>query len=235
MDPIYAWALSFITTMAPATQPQYFKDAKESLEEGTARRESIAKDVVDVVYADTLPPLFTGPTGRAQEVPLVLSLMQHESGFRRDVDLGIGPAARGDGGRSWCMMQIQVGGGRTGDWNVKKGRFFQTNDPADEIVKGWTGAELVGDRRKCITAGLRIIRLSFSSTSGMDVMERLRVYASGKVDAGSEASHKRMGLAVKWFSAHPVPDTDDNVVKRLFTPTTEPTTTVSMLPFPSAA
>lgn len=237
MEPvIYAWALSFIISSAPVTNQQFYPHAKESVEDGTARRESIAHDVVDVIYTDeTLPVLFSGPEARAHEVPLVLSIMFHESGFRRDVDLGIGPAARGDGGRSWCMMQIQVGAGRTAPWNKVKKRFAKGTyktvvtegvptrvwsgpDPKEEIEDGWTGPELVKDRKKCITAGFRIVSASFGATNGLPLLDRLRVYASGSRTLGGEESAKRVGKAVRWFSAHRPPMNDTEVREALTAP-----------------
>lgn len=217
-NPIYAWALSFITSVAPADQPQFAKDAKESVGDGQARRESIAKDVVDVVYADPAPPLFAGPKGRGQTVPVILSIMSHESSFRRDVDFGIGPLSKGDGGKSWCLMQNQIGGARTPAWNTKLHRFAYPSDPIEDVVQGWTGKELVEDRKKCITAGLRVVRASFAGTSGLPVLERLRIYASGKADAGSSASQKRMGTAVKWYASHVAPLNDNDAIDLLFPP-----------------
>ncbi len=38
-----------------------------------------------------------------------LTVMQHESGFRRDVHAGVGTWSRGDGGRSHCLGQIMLG------------------------------------------------------------------------------------------------------------------------------
>lgn len=218
-NPIYAWALSFITSVSPADQPQFAKDAKETVEEGQARRESIAKDVVDVVYADPAPPLFAGPYGRGQTVPVILSIMFHEGSFRRDVDLGLGPLSKGDGGKSWCLMQNQIGGAKTPAWNTKLHRFAYPSDPTEDVTQGWTGKELVEDRKKCVTAGLRVIRASFAGTGGLPVLDRLRIYASGKADAGATASQKRMGMAVKWYAAHTAPMSDVDVITLLFPPT----------------
>ena len=231
MNPIYAWALSFIMSAAPVDRPHFIPEAKESVEEGTARRESIARDVVDVVFEDPAPPLFGGPNGRIREIPLILSIMQFESGFRRDIDYGLGKLSRGDHGKSRCLMQVMVGDGRTRPWNRTRHRFATDaevrlwhrlhpadgepddavvilGETVDEIEEGWTGNELEQDRRKCIISGLRIIRGSYGATRGMPPLDRLRVYASGSTEGGAEESAHRIGRAVRWYGRHPAPMTD---------------------------
>ena len=49
-------------------------------------------------------------------------------------------------------MQIQTGTNRTYAWNTVQNRFAYSNDPPDQVVQGWTGPELVQDRKKCIEA-----------------------------------------------------------------------------------
>ncbi len=215
MHAFIAWIVSFIIAVAPPSRPQFIPDAKETQEEALARYESIAHDVVDVVYSDPSPPLFTGPNGRAREVALVLAVMFHESGFRRDVDYGLGKVARGDSGRSYCLMQVQVGGGRTTSWNRVKNRFALPSDPKDDVVAGWSGPDMVQERKKCIEAGLRLVRTSFGACSSHPLLERLRVYTSGSCDKGGKESASRVGKAVNWYTLHPAPWRDVDVMTAL--------------------
>lgn len=69
----------------------------------TARYESIAKDLEDVVENEK--PLFSGPTGKAETALVMLSIASYESGeFREDIDTVKGT---GDHGRAHCIMQIE--------------------------------------------------------------------------------------------------------------------------------
>lgn len=233
METVIAWIVSFIVATAPPDRPQFIKESKETKEEALARYDSIAKDVIDVVWADPQPPIFSGPNGRARTVAVILSIMSHESGFRKDVDLGLGKSAKGDGGHSWCLMQLNIGDGRTATWNTVKGREAYPADPESEVAQGWTGKELVTDRKKCITAGLRVIRMSFAGTAGFPLADRLRVYASGSSNAGGEASARRMNLATKWYASNPSSLTDDEV-SVLLKPKAKDATAVVFAPGPFA-
>jgi hypothetical protein len=184
---------------APPGRKIYYPEAQETKEEAMVRYEAVAKDIVDVVYSPNVKPLFTGPNGRAQTVSVILSVMLHESAFMRHVDLGLGKYARGDHGASWCSMQIKVGDGKTMRWNVKYDRPVAWNDSKDDIFDGYTGEELVQNRKLCISEGLKILRISFGATKGLPLDERLRVYASGDRERGSAASQARMRPAMLFF------------------------------------
>src|SRR5512142_1412193 len=108
MDLIVGWALAFMLAVAPPGTRR-----GETREETIARYTQIATDAVAVAYDPANAPLFGGTGGRARTAGLMLAVAFHESGFRRDVDFGIGPSSRGDSGQSWCLMQIKVGTGRT--------------------------------------------------------------------------------------------------------------------------
>lgn len=207
MEPIIAWVLSFIVAVAPPDRRHFAEGDRETKEEALARYESIARDLVDVVYSPETKPLFAGPDGRAKTAALVLSMMRFESDFRRDVDFGIA-AGRGDHGRSFCLMQIQTGSGRTWPWNKVKQRFALDKDPPSEVEIGWTGEELLQDRKKCLTAGLRIAKMSFNACGSLPESERLRVYASGSCGRGVKESANRFALAKRWYKDHPVPMQD---------------------------
>src|ERR1700722_8559120 len=109
--------------------------AKES---GPARFTGIASDLAAVVYDPDEKPLYPGEDGRAKTALLLASIAAHESTFRVDVEDG---RARGDGGNSWCFMQLHIGSGKT--------------------VEGWTGQDVSADRKLCFRAGLHIAQESF--------------------------------------------------------------------------
>lgn len=218
MNAVIAWLLTFMVAVAPTNRRQFYPDAQETQQEAEARYNSIASDIVSVVYNRDNPPLFNGPDGRSRSASVVMGIMMHESGFRRDVDYGIGRYGRGDGGRSWCLMQIKTGDGRTATWNKAKNRFKQWGDPESELVQGWTGQELVTDRKKCIEAGYRIIRASFQMCRSLPVADWLSVYASGQCATegdGAEKSQARMNTALNWFNAHRPPFSDADILSAL--------------------
>ncbi len=214
---VTAWILSFMVSAAPPGRKIYYPEGQETKEDALVRYEAVAQDIVDVVYSPNVKPLFTGPNGRAQTVSVILSVMLHESAFMRHVDLGLGKYARGDHGASWCSMQIKVGDGKTLRWNVKHDRPYAWNDPQEEIHDGYTGEELVANRKLCISEGLKILRISFGATKGLPLDERLRVYASGDREKGSSASRARMRPAMMFFqkTAKTREFTDSDVMEAL--------------------
>lgn len=71
---------------------------RETVDEGLDRYQTIARSLARIEDQRT--------------ARMALTVVYHESGFRRDVHLGTGRWARGDQGRSWCLGQLLVG--RTG-------------------------------------------------------------------------------------------------------------------------
>ncbi len=200
MEPVIAWILAFMTAVAPPGRKTFYTEAQETQAEAQARYDDIAKDIVDVVYDPQTKVLFGGANGRSRTVSIILSIMLHESGFMKNVDYGVGKYARGDQGRSWCLMQLNIGEGRTLRWNIKEDRPPRWGDNPSDILDGYTGPELVADRQLCIREGLKVLRVSFSSCRGsLPLNQRLRVYASGNCDGGSEGSAARMNTAIRWF------------------------------------
>lgn len=197
------WIMGFMTRHAPPGRKTFYKEAQESQEDALVRYRSIAEDIVEVVYNPETPPLFKGKYGRTRTVTVILGIMLHESGFMRNVDYGIGKYARGDKGNSWCLMQMNVGKGRAwsdaGGWNIKEHRPWRYGDQAEDLIEGSSGPEMVSDRKKCITEGLRLIRLSFRACRSRPFGERLNVYASGRCTAGAEGSQLRLRTATKFW------------------------------------
>jgi len=179
MHALIAYLLSAMMSWAPPASHDYYAPREET----TERYESIARDVAEVALDPNEAPLFGGPQGRAQTALVLMSIANFESGgFRRDVDLGMGPRGRGDSGRSWCLMQINVGEGKT--------------------TERWTGRELVEDRRRCFRAGLERIRQSFALCEGMPLLDRLSGYTRGRCEANDETSRHRLQPAMTWWTRH---------------------------------
>lgn len=94
-----------------------------------------------------------------------------ESGWRKDVDTGL---TRGQGVDS-CVMQVRLLPGRT-------------------TSEGWTWQDLVSDRKKCFTAGARILRHSLYVCKSVPESDRLSAYISGSCysSAGKRRSREHM-------------------------------------------
>jgi hypothetical protein len=164
-----------------------------------ARYESIARDLVTVAADEEEAPLFNGPDARVQTAVLMLSVASFESSFRKSVDDGRG---LGDRGLSYCLMQIHVGGGLTRE--------------------GWTGPQLVKDRKLCFRAALHILRASFGACHSLPLEDRLSAYASGHCFAEAAISRSRVGRARAWWRAH-APPTWPSTAPPAIEPGTEPT------------
>lgn len=213
-----------IVSVAPVDRPKHIPDAKETAAETQARYESIANDLIEVVYDVNEKPLFEGEDGRAKTVAVLLAIANFESGYRKDVDFGKGRWSKGDGGRSWCLHQLNLG---RANWQGRSptrivvnadGSFSFTSDKS----KGWGGEDLVADRKKCFRAALAVARNSFNICPNQGVRESLNVYTSGHCNRGHRESRRRMGLALKWMSSFPGYK-DQQVFAWKAGPTLEPT------------
>jgi hypothetical protein len=89
-------------------------------------------------------------------------------------------------------MQINIGDGRT--------------------PGGFSGEDLVKDRKACFMEGMRIVRGSFSVCRSMPFDQRLSAYASGSCDKGREKSKQRVRTGMRWFSQSPRLFTDEAAV-----------------------
>ena len=205
---------------APLNRPHYIPEAKETSAETQARYEQIAADIVEVIKTEK--PLFKGVDGKIRTSSVILSVMFHESGFRRDVDLGLGKLARGDHGNSVCLMQLNIGKGHTAKWNRVQGRFALPSDSESDLEAGLSAGDILANRQRCIRHGLRLIRLSFASCGRMPQKDWLRVYTSGSCSGGEKESASRMGVALGWYQAHK-PLFDDSSLTAPASPPSSPT------------
>ena len=213
-DTVYEWAFKKMAVWSPPGK-SYFPDAQEEEQDAIKRYKDIAVDVFSVAFDPEESPLFKGPNGRSKTAALLLSVANMESAFRKDVDFGIGSHAKGDGGQSWCLMQVQLGvavNGKTKNRiSLNKDSFTVNSDPAS-----WGGEDLIADRKKCIRAGLHIMRSSFIMCASLPVEEKLAAYASGSCSSGKNASRVRVESAMKWLTASPPPAVDAKISELLY-------------------
>lgn len=211
---IHTWAVDQMVVWSPPGK-SFYPDAKESEEEGKARYESIAHDAISVAYDPVEPPLFKNdPIGRAKTLAIMLSIARSESGgYRRDVDFNVGKMARGDGGKSWCLMQIQLSKpnpkGQTSTRIALKGDQYEYVYTKD---KGFGGEDLIADRKVCFRVALHMARESFRACSGLPVEDRLSVYAGGNCEDGRPQSRVRVGKAIRWLAQIAPPHIDQDVL-----------------------
>lgn len=198
-----SWAMSIITAVYNPGDKIYYKDAEETVTEAQERVKDIAGDVIEVVYNPETKPLFEGEFGRAKTAALLLAIATNESGFRKDVDFGVGPKARGDGGQSWCLMQLKVGQNRTIPWNFVEDRVPRWNDPKTDIFQGYYGFELVTERRLCLSEGLKLMGASMRACRKLPLNQRLAGYVIGSCSnpEGYPGSEDRFAKAFRWFNA----------------------------------
>ncbi len=217
---LHQWIVDRMVAWSPPGS-SYVKEARESEEDGRKRYESIADTVISVAYDPAERPIFQGVNGRAMTAALLTSIAFYESAFRKDVDTGVGPKARGDSGRSWCMMQIKMGNpekdGRTKTRVIVGPDGLRFVGPKESgYSSGWGGEDFVQDRSKCFRVAIRLARLSFGACSKLNVQDRLSMYASGKCEAGQEASRRRVFQAQRWLWKSRPPLTDEQALDLLW-------------------
>jgi hypothetical protein len=163
MDVLWPWILTAMVTWAP---PKSDTDLE--------RYKAIASDIERVAYDADEAPALLGSEGRARTALLLASTAYDESYFRADVDRG---EARGDGGRSVCVMQVWVEG---------------------RTQEGWTADDLIQDRTKCVRAALHILRGSLAWCRALHGGDRLGGYTHGKCVAPNRIGRARWARAFAW-------------------------------------
>src|SRR5579864_9391680 len=178
MESLVSYLLVAMLAWVPWHQHAPFESHGQVVE----RYQSIARDVAAVALDDNETPLFEGPEGRTETALLMLAVASYESSFSKRVDDGI---RRGDHGYSYCLMQIHVGLGATRE--------------------GWSGRQLIDDRKLCFRAALHILQASFTACRNLPVDDRLSAYASGHCFSEARVSRSRVGRARAWWESHAPP------------------------------
>lgn len=185
---VVSWLVSMMLQWSPPERRNsYIPEAKENLEDARARYTTIAEEFLSVAMSPDAPKLFGGKQGRLRTAMLMSTVALYESGYRRDVHLGIGKLGRGDHGRSWCLMQINVGTG--------------TVPSKNPTISSWKGADLVGIRNtsNCARAGLDMLDRSMRACSKLPLRDRLSAYTSGKCQIGETKGINRLNFAFSRF------------------------------------
>jgi len=167
------WMVAILCLLAPPGRARSWDHSEETVAEGYARYWDLASDYEEVLSA--LPPSELAFGSKKRTAAYLLAIGWYESGFSRNADLGIGARSRGDGGRSVCHLQVNLGRGHT--------------------PEGWSAADVLADRTKCIRRGLAILKASLGACASSPVGDRLAVYASGACGRGLDASRVRVHLA----------------------------------------
>ncbi len=182
MNPVFPLIVAVINSLVPASQQAQTR--RETEVEALARYDSIARDLAAVVFRDAETPLYDGPNGRAKTLATLVSIASLESSFRKDVDQG---STLGDGDTSYCLAQINLPG-------ASRIVVHDDGSMSYSTTEGWSGRDLVADRKKCFRAALAIARKSFECPSRTPY-DRLSMYASGRCGRGGEASANRVRRA----------------------------------------
>lgn len=219
-----AWVLSVMTALSPPHRPHYDSAAQESFAQADERYREIAETIVDGSFASDVEPVFGGSYARQKTALLVTIWWNAESGYRRDVDLGLArtrtaKAGWNDFGRSWCMGQINLGRKRQPDPD-RPGEWIE--DSPTLTPEGWSGMELCRDRSKCFRTTVRVMRQSVNACKSLPASERLAAYAAGYCDSsyGKSISRTRMHHWQRWYARNKPAYTD---AEALAAWTTQPT------------
>jgi hypothetical protein len=173
---LVAWLVTIVVSSHPPAK--MFPNNEQAQIVHIEKLETRAREIIEVVYNEDEGTIVRGPRARATTAAIVMAVAAGESGgFNEAVELG---HERGDSGRSWCVMQINIGKGKT--------------------PEGWTGKELIEDRKKCFTTGLRHIRRSFGECRSMPMTSRLSAYNTGRCILNEQISVNRIGKALRYVT-----------------------------------
>lgn len=214
------WLLSTMTAISPPARPGLIiPEARETQVEAEARYKEIAEAIVDGSLQTK--SLFKGEHGLSKTMMFVATVFYVESGYRRDVDLGLGRARLGrlgvnDHGRSWCMGQINLGKRSISDPD-QPGVTIDTS--ATTTKEGWTGKELLEDRVKCVVTTINRARQSFGACYSLPREHWMAAYAAGTCnsESGQRSSRTRMSMFARLLKNHRPIATDAELLSSLET------------------
>lgn len=188
MNILSTWILSVILSIAPIEKlaPVYH----ENPESMRARYEQIAVDMATSINSQ--PKLFSTEVSAEKndlrEAALLTSIAFFESNFRKDVDEG---KVRGDHGRSWCLMQINIGNS-----HVTVG---------DKEMQKWKGTDLIKDRTKCFRSAIEVLRASMESCKHLSGSGVLSGYTTGRCIPNERTAKVRWEYAFTLMNKFPFP------------------------------
>jgi len=191
INTLSVWLTSIVLALYPAAKVH--PDDEILQQEYIQHVNEVVKDIYEIVYDPKHTAWFGGKWGRAQEAALATIIAAEESGgFDPEVESG---RKRGDQGSSWCLMAINIGKGKTRE--------------------GWTGPELIADRKKCLTSGINAMQRSMNSCRKYGMLSGLSVYDTGSCIENERISVSRVSRAT-WLVNKKVP-TDEEVLNSAIT------------------
>lgn len=184
---LVAWIVSLMMTWA---SPQKLYPGDEAMQQAhAATYEQKAHDAIAVIYTRKNQTIFGGKWGKAMDLALLMKIAAGEHAYIEKP----GGVPEVHGGRSWCLMSLNVGRGKT--------------------VEGWTGPELDDDRGKCFTAGYNAMKRSFGGCRKLPFRYGLSIYDSGQCNDQDETSVHRIQEAS--YRVNKDVPTDEAVTKEL--------------------
>lgn len=199
---LVVWIITLMVGLRTPGMESYIPEAHETRESALERYGEIAEAIATVSEED---PIYKGKYAAPRTAVLLVAIAFMESGFRKDIDLGLGRHRDGrtgenDHGRSWCMMQVMLG-----KKQVRMADGTVDYDSTQRTSTGWTGRDLVNDRLKCFRAGRDVLRVSMGTCRSLPQAERLAAFASGNCESehGRRASRSRMQLAWRLWDKRP--------------------------------
>ena len=113
-----------------------------------------------------------------KKAALITAIAVTESRLDKKTQFGI---TRGDRGRSWCLMQMNIGKGKT--------------------AEGFTGEELVNDLNKCLLTGFNAAKRSMGACQNTGAYtDRLAAYTTGTCQSNEKHSRMKMNLMNHYYS-----------------------------------
>ena len=178
MSLLAKWIFSVLVVIAPPEKLSVTVHG-ETLEEMTARYENTAIDMASVI--EDRGPLFKGDDDGRKTAATMVAIMKYESELAQDVAVG---KRRGDHGRSWCYMQINIGKGK--------------NIWGDDEMRTWVGQDLADDWKKCFTVSYEILRYSLKSCGNYKNGDILSGYTAGVCVVNEKKARNRWNYA-QWI------------------------------------
>ena len=175
-DILANWLLEIMIQISPprVIHTIYREESEEQIK---VRYAEIAKSISHAIETDGA--LFREDTSGKRTAALILSIMKHESGLLKSVQIG---KRRGDGGRSWCLMQVNIGNGPV---------YFGTPE-----MNKWYGKDLVTDIGKCVKVGLHALRTSVNTCSkNYKGFQTITAYTAGRCLSYEKGAYNRWEYA----------------------------------------
>jgi len=169
------------------TSMRRLRDLKKRPHKGETEAESLARYdrlAVDLARAARDRPIYASDPGLRRTAAMLIAVGYTESGFSPGVQSG---KVRGDGGRSWCFMQANIG-----DGNVYVG---------SAEMKTWKGPDLIADPYKCFLVGAAAIRGSMGICRSLKGSDVLSAYTTGHCKENEPKAAVKWALATKIANA----------------------------------